>query len=175
MLVAGQLAFTLILLIGSGLFVQTLTRLQGRVGFDSSNLLMLSVNPPSLGYSESDAERVMRDILQRLAAVSLVERVAIANTAILTGGAASSSIAIQSDKRVVADRPAGRMRVGADFFSTLGTPVIAGRDFNERDVRPAGSKPRRYQTVIVNESFARRYFRDGDPIGARIGLVACTH
>ena len=48
--------------------------------------------------------------------------------------------------------------------------MIAGRDFNERDVRPAGSEPRRYQTVIVNESFARRYFRDGDPIGARIGL-----
>jgi hypothetical protein len=50
--VAGQMAFTLVLLIGSGLFVQTLTRLHGNVGLDSRNLVTLSIDPPGIGYSD---------------------------------------------------------------------------------------------------------------------------
>ena len=65
-LVIGQMAFTLILLIGAGLFVQTLARLHERVGFASGNLVMLSINPPSIGYSVEDAERAMRDVFRRL-------------------------------------------------------------------------------------------------------------
>ena len=171
-LVAGQLAFTLVLLIGSGLFIQTLTRLQGNVGFDSHNLVTVSVDPPASGYSESDAERMMRDLMRRLQAIPIVERSAIANTGILNGGAAASSITVQSDHRFAGDRPAIRLRVGPGFFATLGTPVIAGRDFDERDVRPPGDKPRAYRSVIVNESFARRYFTGHDPVGARLGLGA---
>jgi predicted permease len=170
MIVAGQLAFTLVLLIGSGLFVQTLTRLHANVGFDSGNLVTVSVDPPARGYSEADAERVMREVLQRLQGTPAVDRVAVANSRMLTGGAASSSLTIQSDRRFTADRTAARMRVGAGFFATLGTPVLAGRDFDERDVRPAGDKPRAYRSVIVSESFVRRYFHGQNPIGARIGL-----
>ena len=62
------------------------------------------------------------------------------------------------------------MRVGPGFFQTLGAQVIAGRDFDERDLRPPGDQPRAYRTVIVSESFMRRYFQDQNPIGARIGL-----
>jgi ABC-type antimicrobial peptide transport system permease subunit len=83
---------------------------------------------------------------------------------------ASSSVTIQSDRRFAADRAAARMRVGPGFFAALGMPVIAGRDFDQRDVRPAGDKPRAYRSVIVSESFVRRYFQDQNPIGARIGL-----
>jgi hypothetical protein len=62
------------------------------------------------------------------------------------------------------------MRIGPGFFSTLGTPVIAGREFDERDVRAPGSKPTRWRTVVVNETFARRYFRNRSPVGARLGV-----
>jgi predicted permease len=170
MLVAGQLAFTVVLLIGSGLFLQTLARLHDNLGFDSRNLVTVSTDPPAQGYSEPDAERVMREVLQRLQALPVVERAAIANSTILTGGAASTSVTIQSDRRFTGDRAAARMRVGPGLFATLGTPVIAGRDFDERDVRPLGDKPRAYRTVIVSESFVTRYFQNQDPIGARIGL-----
>ena len=171
-LVASQLAFTLVLLIGSGLFVQTLARLQDNLGFDSDRLVTVSVDPPSKGYSEPDAERVMREVLQRLQDVPVVERVAVANSGMLTGGMASSMVTIQSDRRIISDRAAARMRVGPGFFPTIGVPLIAGRDFDERDVRPLGDKPRAYRSVIVNESFVRRYFRDQNPIGAHIGLSA---
>jgi len=169
-LVAGQLAFTLVLLIGSGLFLQTLSRLYGNLGFDSSNLATVSIDPPSNGYSEADAERVMRDVLRELGAVSVVERVAAANTTMLNGGAASSSVTIQSTRRFAADRAAARMRVGPGFFSTIGAELTVGRDFDERDVRPLGTRPRPYQSVIVSESFVQRYFAGANPIGAHIGL-----
>jgi predicted permease len=76
---------------------------------------------------------------------------------------------IQSDERIVTDRAASYMRVGPGFFSTLGTQVIAGRDFDERDVRVPGSPPTRWRSVIVNESFARRYFKGRSPVGVRLG------
>jgi hypothetical protein len=88
----------------------------------------------------------------------------------LNGGFASSSVWIQSDHRFAADRPAARMRVGPGFFSTIGTQLVAGRDFAESDLRPLGDKPRPYQSVIINESFAQRYFSGLNPIGAHIGL-----
>lgn len=169
-LVAGQLAFTLVLLIGSGLFVQTVTRLHGNLGFDSDHLVTVSVDPPANGYSERDAERVMREVLQRLQEIAVVERAAVANSTMLTGGAASTMLTIQSDRRFTGDRSTARMRVGPGFFAAIGMPVIAGRDFDERDVRPAGDKPRAYRTVIVSESFVKRYFTDQNPIGAFIGM-----
>jgi predicted permease len=169
-LVSGQLAFTLVLLVGSGLFVQTVARLHGNLGFDSENLVTATVDPPANGYSEKDAERVIREVLQRLQSVPVVERAAVANSSMLTGGMASNSVTIQSDRRFAADRAVARMRVGPGFFAALGMPVIAGRDFDERDVRPAGDEPRAYQSVIVSESFVRRYFQDQNPIGAHIGM-----
>jgi predicted permease len=169
-LVAGQLALTLVLLIGSGLFIQTLSRLHGNLGFDRRNLITVTIDPPASGYAEPDAERVIREVLQRVQAVPGVERAVMANSTMLNGGAASSSVTIQSDRRFVADRAAARMRVGPGFFSTIGAQLIAGRDFEERDVRPLGEKARPYRSVIVSQSFVDRYFQDANPIGARIGL-----
>jgi predicted permease len=170
MLLISQLAFTLILLVGAGLFVQTLAHLYGEVGFASSRLLMLSVNPPASGYSEPDAERAMREVFRRLQEAPSVEHVAVANTRILSGGAASTSLTIESVNRTVTDRAVARMRVGPGFFDTLGTRVVTGRDFEDSDVRPPGAAPTAYRSAIVNESFARRYFKDRSPVGHRLGL-----
>ena len=170
MLVAGQLAFTLVILIGSGLFIQTLVRLEGNLGFDSTNLVTVSVNPAANGYSEPDAERVVRNVLDHLRALPVVEKAAVANSSMLTGGMASNMVTIQSDHRFTSDGAVARMRVGPGFFDSIGAPLIAGRDFDERDVRPLGDKPRPYQSVIVSESFVRRYFKDRNPVGAHIGM-----
>lgn len=165
----GQLAFTLILLIGAGLFVQTLARLQAKdLGFARSSLLMFRVEPDAIGYSASDAPQLVRDLLRRLQSVPAVERAAVANSSMLTGGSARRALTIQSDGRIVTERPVPIMRVGPGFFSTLGTPVIAGRDFNEGDTRDVEKTG--YRSVIVNESFARRYFGGGNPVGHLVGV-----
>ena len=115
-LMIGQLAFTLILLVGAGLFVQTLAHLYDEAVFPSSRLLMLSVSPPTSGYSPSDAERAMREVYRRLQEVPVVERVAAANARILSGGAASTTLTIQSGHRFVTDGAVARMRVGPGFL-----------------------------------------------------------
>ena len=79
LLVIGQLAFTLILLIGAGLFVKTVARLHERVGFASDNLVMVGVNPYGIGYTLEDAERAMREVDRRLRELPVIERVAAAN------------------------------------------------------------------------------------------------
>jgi predicted permease len=170
-LVAGQMAFTLILLIGAGLFVQTLARLHSRgPGFAGSSLLMFRADPVSNGYSDSDATRLMHELLAKLKEVPGVERAAVANAHLLTGGTSSTSMTIQMGERIVTNRAVHYMRVGPGFFSTLGTQLIAGRDFEERDLRDQNSGEKGSHSIIVSESFARRYFGSRSPIGYRLGL-----
>jgi len=169
-LVVGQMALTLLLLTGAGLFVQTLAHLRAQVGFDGSRLVMFSVSPSSIGYSEQDAEGAMREVLRGVREIPAVERAAVANTFMLSGGWSTRNLIIQSNERIVADRSVPYLRVGPDFFATLGIEVIAGRDFDARDVRAPGAAPRAWRSAIVNESFARRYFDGRNPVGSRLGI-----
>ncbi len=172
-LVVGQMAFTLILLIGAGLFVQTLVRLYAKgPGFATSPLLMFSVDPRSIGYSAPDAEHTMRELLRELEGIPDVERATVANAFILTGASATSYLTIQSNERIVTDHDVAYMRVGPGFFSTLGTQIIAGRDFDDRDVRGADTDESSYRSIIVNDSFAQRYFAGENPLGYRVGFGA---
>jgi predicted permease len=168
-IVAAQLAVTLVLLAGAGLFVQTLTRLHAKDrGFDSSTLLMFRGDPAGIGYSEADAPRVMRDVLRKLHETPNVERGAVANNSLLSGVGPSRPLTIESDRRIVTERSVPMMRVGPGFFSTLGAKVLAGREFEEHDT--LGLEKTGARSVIVNESFARRYFGIHNPVGRRVGI-----
>ena len=169
-LVGGQLAFALVLLVVAGLFIQTLARLHAKgPGFATANLLMFSLDPSGIGYTYERAEQVMREVLRRVEELPEVERAAVANSQLLTGGTSSGMLTVDAGERRVTDRVVHRMRVAPGFFATMGMPVIAGRDFDQRDLRAPGTPPGPYRSVVVNETFARRYFGDRSPIGARIG------
>jgi predicted permease len=168
-LVIGQVAFTLVLLVGAGLFVQTVRRLLAKgPGFPTSSLVMFRIDPPSLGVAAAEAERVMQDVLRRVRSLPGVERASAANTQILSGGSSSTVFTLALAEPVVTERVL-TMRVGPGFFSTLGAELVAGRDFDEREMRLPGERERAARAIIVNESFAKRYFGDRDPIGQRVG------
>ncbi len=168
-LVVSQLAFTLVLLVGAGLFVQTLARLHEKgPGFPTGHLLTFRVEPLRSGYSPEEAGRVVRAIYTELASLPGLDGVAIAGVDLLGGGSWNQYLTVQSDTRFVTDRLVHLNPVSPGFFATLGARVIAGRNFDERDVRPPGQTGER--SVIVNEGFARRYLGDGNPLGRRIGL-----
>ena len=170
-LVVAQLAVTMVLLVGAGLFVETLTRLRARGDeFTARHVVLFKANPPALGYPEAQAERVMHELLRRLQDVPGVQRVAVANTDLLGGFGASNYVTIDRGERVVTDRAVSRLRVGPGFFATLGATVIDGREFDASDVRAAGEPPRARRTAMVNESFARRYFGTASPVGHRVGM-----
>jgi len=170
LLISGQMAFALILLVTAGLFVQTLTHLYAKgAGFDTANLMMFSLDPTAVGHPNDRAEQIMRDVLRRLREAPEVERAAVASSSILDGGAAGGPLTIDTGERVVTDRIVYRLRVSPGWIATLGLQLIDGRDYDEGDIRPPGAEPGPFRMAIVNETFARRYFGNRSPVGARIG------
>jgi predicted permease len=168
-IVVMQIAFTLILLIVAGLFIQTLQRLQHKDhGFDRGGVVMFRLDPPGIGYSTADGARVMRELRQSLQRTPGVEHAALANTTLLTGGGFSRVLTIDGDQRTVTDGSVPGLRVSPDFFATLGTRIVAGRDFTDADTQDFIKTG--YRSVIVNESFARKYFGGRNAIGRRVGV-----
>jgi predicted permease len=169
LIVGTQLALTLVLLSGAGLFVQTVTRLYTRErGFDADRLVMFGADATATGSTPADAPRVMRDLLRVLQEVPAVERVAIANNSLLDSLGPARVLTLDTDPRIVLDAPLPMMRVGAGFFATLGARLLDGREFAEQDV--LAMEKNGIQSVLVNESFARRFFDGRSPVGRRVGF-----
>jgi predicted permease len=110
----------------------------------------------------------MRDVLEALKARPEVESAALAVGDMLMGGSWSGGLTIESGKRITTDAIVCFNAIGPGYFAALGVPLLSGRDFNERDRNDANEPA--FRSAIVNESFARRYFGDRSPLGARIGI-----
>jgi predicted permease len=168
-LVIGQIALTLILLIGSGLFLQTVSRLHDKgPGFESERLLIFQVDTSRSGYDIAAGSRLVLRLLDAVRNAPGVASAAIAGHALLSGGSWNTSMTIEFKGRRTTDRVVHCSPVSPGFFSTLGARLIAGRDFEERGA--SDPTDRRYRSAIVNASFARRYFGDASPIGHHIGF-----
>ena len=164
-LVVLQVAMSLVLLVGAGLFLRTLDNLKSvDVGFDSRNLLMFNVNPRVNGYDIDRSSRLFGQVLERMATVPGVTSAALTRTRLLSG---SPNIYSAWKQGQVSQAPAEEnmymMDVSPTFFATMGIPVLRGRSFTDRD-GPTGPK-----VAILNEAAARRLFPDGDVLGRRIG------
>jgi predicted permease len=164
-LIVLQVAMSLVLLVGAGLFVRTLENL-GRVdvGFNARNLLMFSVNPRLSGYELDRASQLFGRVLERMASLPGVTSAALTRTPLLSATAFRDPAWRQGQ---VSPAPAVaamfNMDVSPAFFETMGIPLLHGRGFTDRDGRDG---PR---VVILNETAARTLFPDGDAIGSRIG------
>jgi predicted permease len=184
-IVMSQIAFTLILVIAAGLFVRTLSGLLVKgPGFDTSSLISFGVKPALNGYSGVEENRLIRRITEGLRDSSSIQASAIAHDQLLLGGAWSNSLTIQdptihAGERFVTDREVQMNAVSPAFFATLGTRIVAGRDFNEHDalnVAPANQplpvSESGQRAVIVNEAFVKRYFGGRSPLGVRVAMGA---
>ena len=138
----AQIAFTLILVIGAGLFVRTLSGLLAKgPGFDTSSLISFGINPVLNGYSRAEASRLIRRIHEDIRDSSSTQASAIAHVQLLLGGAWNNPMTIQASERFITDRDVHLNAVSPGFFATLGARIVAGRDFDERDswTSPGGS------------------------------------
>ena len=177
-IVTAQIAFTLILVIAAGLFVRTLSGLLAKgPGFDTSSLISFGIKPDLNGYSGAEESRLIRRITDGLRDSSSIQASAIAHDQLLLGGAWSNSLTIQASERVITDREVQMNAVSPGFFATLGTRIIAGRDFNEHDLldvapvnQPLPLSKSGQRAVIVNEAFVKRYFGGRNPLGARVAM-----
>jgi predicted permease len=161
MLVVGQLAMSLFLVVGAGLLIGTLTRLQStETGFNRNGVLLVSVNKRNVGYSALESRVVDRELLERLRALPGVASASSAKINPISGSAWNNYVDV--DGFEPADRRETLVWFNStsdDFFSTLQTSLLAGRDFDSRDA--LGS----VQVAIVNETMARRFFGNPRPLG----------
>lgn len=166
-IVTIQIAFTLILVIGAALFVRTLTGLMAKgPGFATSSLISFGIDPLRNGYSPSEASQLIRRIHDEIRNSPSTQTSAVARFQLLTGGSWNDPMTIQTNERITTDRDVNLNAISPGFFATLGTRIVAGRDFDERDSRPVGEAGP--HSAIVNEAFANRYFGGRSPLGARI-------
>ena len=163
-LVIAELAVAVVLLVGAGLLIQSLWRLRHVTsGLNSENILTFNVALPEAHYSSEKQARFYRELLTRIRPLPGVESASAVLPLPLSGD--RIGISFQIDGRPVApkDEPAADMfAVDANYFRTMGIPILKGRDFEDRDEHK--STP----VVIITDSFARQYFPGEDPIGKRI-------
>jgi predicted permease len=162
--VIAQVACSMLLLVGAGLFVRSLQH--GRaidIGFDSSDMIVMSLNPSLQGYDEARGRALYDRLLERVRAVPGVRAASLAESMPLGLGGSRRGTAIEGyQPQPGEDTETSFNVVGPQYFETMGIPLVRGRSFTDGDRR--GSPP----VVIVNEAFARRYWPGADPLGKRL-------
>lgn len=165
-LVVAEIAFCLVLLIGSALMVKSLTALLHRnPGFDPQNLLVFAVNLPPTSYpKDPDAIRFDKEFTDRLSRIPGVVGVTSNSIVPLTGGGNSIRFVIEGQPVSAGHENECSIRdISNNYFSVMRIPLRAGRLFD--DSADSDTTPKH---LIVNEAWVKRYFHGEDPLGKRI-------
>jgi predicted permease len=167
-LVASQVALSLVLLVAAGLFLRTLGNLWAQEpGYDRHNVIMFSVDPRLTGRARADVPRILRLVLDELRTVPGAQAVTMsAVRPVSENYYFINSFREVNGKILTAEQ---RIRVAFNvvapgYFATLGIPLVAGRDFDERDGLDAP------KVIVISERLARHF--EGNPIGQRLGSGA---
>lgn len=165
-LILVQVALSLPLLVTAVLLVKSLQNLRARdTGFNKENVLFASVNPTLNGYSKEKTAAFFEELMTRTRALPGVKAASLATDSPVSGGVDQTSIVAEGYTRREGERVfADFTYVSSDYFKSLEIPLIAGRDFDDRDRIGAPL------VVVVNEKLAKQYFGTTDVIGKRIGL-----
>ncbi|HTV09915.1 MAG TPA: FtsX-like permease family protein, partial [Candidatus Aquilonibacter sp.] len=166
-LVILQVAISLVLVIGAGLLARSLANLKGFYpGFNRDNVLLFAVNPPAIGYK--DVVPIYEQMLSRIQNIPGVQSVSLSVHEPLSSNVSDSNVKVQGPTPGQSDdlTPVDIEPVGPDYFRTMETPLLAGREFAAID--RSGSP----KVAIVNESMARHFFGNTNPIGRRVSIPA---
>ncbi|MCG6920607.1 MAG: ABC transporter permease [Acidobacteria bacterium] len=176
-LVTAQVAISVLLLVGAGLFVRSLMNLRELgPGFETQNLLAFNVDPSTGSYTLEESKAFHTRFGEELRSLPGVSAVGQAAVGILQDSSWDTSITVEGH----VPGPDGSLNaymnsVSPGYFEALGVSVVAGRDFTLQDTEQVKHReddddswvPR---VVVVNESFARHYFGDASPLGRHIGF-----
>jgi predicted permease len=160
-LVVAQVALSLLLLIGAGLFTRSLMNLRRlNPGFEPQRLITFAVNPSLGGYEPERRFAFFKQVREEIAAEPGIASVSMADVPLMTNSDMSHTVSVVGYEAKEGENMNPNFNeVGPGFFSTLGIPLLAGRDFDDTD--RIGS----HRVAMVNESFARYFFGDKDAVG----------
>jgi predicted permease len=164
-LLVVQVAISLVLLIGAGLFLRTVDNLrQVNVGFNPKNLVLFAVNPQLNRYESARIGQLYTQLTERLKATPGIKGVTLSNPALLSGGVNSTGFVIQGRPFRRGQQGINRLRVADNFFETMEMPILVGRGFTPRD---DSSGPK---VAVINETAVKKFFTGRPvPIGERFG------
>jgi putative ABC transport system permease protein len=164
LLVVSEIALSLVLLVGAGLLIRSFIRLQQfELGFNPENLLTMRVQLPGSKYREEKQRAFFQQLMERMEAVPGVQSVGAISSVFLTDTPSSTNFSIEGRPVPIGaeDIEVPLDVVTTKYFKVMGIPLIEGREFDEHDV------PASPLVAIINQTFARRFFPDEDPIGKR--------
>ncbi len=159
MLIGAQMAISVVLLVGAGLFGRTILNFYTiDAGFDARDVTVFSSNLAFLGFDSKRVQTLQAQVLASLNAMPGVHSATVSKYPPVSRGSWQQGLMVQAQS--AADgKPDHLNSVGPKFFETYGTPLVSGREFDDRDTE---TSPR---VAIVNESFARRYVNGSSPVG----------
>ena len=165
--IVAEVSLALVLLVGAGLMVRSFIHLHGvKTGFETDHVLTMRIQLPGAKYRD-DQQRVafFKQAQERISALPGVKLIGAINFLPLNGLASSTSFHIAGQPPVAPEQaPGTEVRViSGPYFAAMGIPLIKGRAFDEHD----GASSR---VVVVNETFARRFFPNEDAIGKRVEI-----
>jgi predicted permease len=162
-LVCAQVALSMILLIPMGLMLKSLVHLtRTDVGYRTGDTIVFTVSPELNGYSFEQCRNFFQRAEESLGAIPGVQSVAVSMVPLIAGNNWGTSLKVEGyPDDVNADTHSMLNAVGAGFFGKFAVPLIAGREFNERDT---AASPK---VAVVNERFAEHFFGKGNPVGRR--------
>ncbi len=165
-LVVAQVAMSLLLLFGAGLFLRTVHNLQSvELGFNQENLLVFTLRPGKAGYEKDRLHEFYRTIFERIEATPGVAAATFCRVPLVANNTFDSGVILPGETPQSGEEHITNMQIVRDnFFETMGIPLLAGRGFDDRDVD--GSQP----VAVVSEKFARDFFPEGNVLGQRVGF-----
>jgi predicted permease len=176
-LVVVQVALSLLLLIGAGLFLRSLGNLSKLgPGFNAERLIGFNIDPSLSGYAAERTKLFYRQLTDSLSSLPGVQSVGVASMRILENDEWDSSVTVEGYNP---DKPDDRAepymnQIGPNYFATLGVPIVMGRDFtmaDNREVKHGTDEDDFVPTVImINETFAKKFFAGRNPIGMHVGF-----
>jgi predicted permease len=163
-LVVAQVTFSLVLLIAAGLFVHSLAKLSSaNLGYNRENLLLFRVSPTAAGYKGAAITQLYQDLLARISAVPGLRAVAVSHNGLFSGSESADPIAIEGyTPKSGEDMDSAFDHIGPGYFSTMGIPILLGREITPQDTASG------LRAAVINDTFARQFFPNTNPIGKHI-------
>jgi predicted permease len=165
-LVVGQVALSLVLLVGAGLFARSLYNLKDvDPGFRAGNLVSFTIDASLNGYSQPRMHELFRRLEDSLGVLPGVRAVASVEIRPLSGDASTNTVRVEGyEPKPQEDMNPYANWIGPGYFSTMGVPLMAGREFTRRDDAAAP------KVAVINESMARYFFGQKNAIGMHLGI-----
>ena len=172
-LVIAQAALSLVLLSAAGLLTQSLRNMQGQhFGFETPNRYIAHVDPQMAGYKPAQMQALFRQLHDSLAAIPGVGQVSFSLYTPMEGDNWGETVYIEGQAPPPPDsneNNASWLRVSAGYFETLGTKITRGRSITDQDT------PASQRVAVINENFAKKFFKDENPLGHHFGYIDMQH